>query len=330
MSLTFTPGQFNRRAQFFHQFGQLTAAGVTVVNALELLEKNPPARAYRQPIGQIRQRILEGSTFTDGLESLGRWASAFEIALCRAGEHSGRLDVVCKLLGNYYNERARLLSRTLADMGYPVFVLHFAIFLFPAMTLFNGGTMLGYCFKTFGVLALIYAAVFAFVYAGQSRRGLEWRSFLERILGPVPVLGRARLELALARLAGALEALTNAGVTIVEAWQLAAAASGSPALAREVSGWKPALIAGNTPAEQVKGCSLFPEVFANLYSTGEVSGQLDDTLKRLATYYEEEGTRRLHLLAQWVPRILYFMVAGYVGYRVIHFYMGYFDMLNQI
>src|SRR5205823_2445549 len=141
----------------------------------------------------------------------------------------------------------------------------------------------------------------------------------ERILKPVPMLGAARHYLALARLAAALEALLNAGVTIIEAWELAAAASGSLALRSTVLAWKPQVVSGVTPSEVVSASPQFPELFANLYHTGEVSGQLDDSLRRLHTYYSEEGTRKLHLLAQWMPRGIYFGVALMVGYKVVSF-----------
>ena len=54
-----------------------------------------------------------------------------------------------------------------------------------------------------------------------------------------------------------LEALISAGVNIVEAWDLAATASGSPALRRVVATWKPPLTAGQTPAEIVRDLSDF-------------------------------------------------------------------------
>jgi type II secretory pathway component PulF len=167
------------------------------------------------------------------------------------------------------------------------------------------------------------------LYAAQARRGEKWRSFLERILRPVPMLGTARHSLALARLAAALEALINAGVRIIEAWELAAAASGSPAIYRAVTAWKPEVMAGRTPSEVVSASRQFPEVFANLYHSGEISGQLDDTLRRLHAYYQEEGSRKMHFVSQWVPRMIYFGVAILVGYKVIMFYMGHINDIKN-
>jgi type II secretory pathway component PulF len=144
------------------------------------------------------------------------------------------------------------------------------------------------------------------------------------------VLGTARQYLALARLAASLEALLSAGVTVVEAWDLAATASGSPALQRTVASWKPLLNAGETPAEVLRHSPGFPELFANQYATGEVSGQLDDALRRLSAYYEEDGSRKLHAVAQWTPRAIYFGVVLMIAYQIIHFYLGYFGQIRDV
>jgi len=86
----------------------------------------------------------------------------------------------------------------------------------------------------------------------------------------------------LSRLAGALEALLSAGVTIIEAWELAATACGSPSIRRTVMAWRPLVDGGQTPAEVVALRPDFPSLFANQYTSGEISGKLDDTLKAFA------------------------------------------------
>ncbi len=329
MPLIFTPRQFTLRAHFYQQFGQLLAAGLPILNALEMLGRSPPAGSYRAPIRQMISQLSQGATVSEAVQSLGHWMPAFDIALVQAAEHSGRLDAVFKLLADYYNERAKLLRQTISDLAYPLFVLHMAIFIFPMVDYFKNSNGELFLLKTFGVLIPIYVGFFLMIKAMQSRRGAGWRSFMERVLSPVPVLGSARQSLALARLAAALEALLNAGVTIIQAWEMAATASGSPAILRTVNAWKPQVEAGQTPAEVVTASSQFPELFANLYHSGEISGQLDESLRRLRDYYQEEGSRKLHLFAQWVPRFIYFAIAGYVAFKVITFYTAYFREIGQ-
>jgi type II secretory pathway component PulF len=192
-------------------------------------------------------------------------------------------------------------------------------------------TVTRFFLETFAILLPIYGGIALIIYAAQGRRGAHWRSIFEKFLRPVPVLGTARHCLALSRLSAALEALINAGVTSVEAWEMAAAACGSPRILHTVLAWRSQVMSGTLPSDAVNAAPReFPEVFRNLYKSGEVSGQLDDSLKRLRDYYQEEGTTKLHLLAQWMPKFVYFIIAGFIAFKVISFYTGYFNQINQI
>jgi type II secretory pathway component PulF len=329
MPLIITPGQLSRRADFYHQLGQLTGAGLGLVQALGQLKNHPPDRSYREPIGRLLEQIAGGCTLTDSLRRSGHWLPAFDIALLQAGEHSGRLDACFRLLADYYTDRARLARQMIGDLAYPAFLLHFAIFIFPFAQFFTSGNWAVYLCQTVGVLIPLYAAVALMIFAAQSRHGGTWRARFESLLHRIPVLGLARRSLALARLAAALEALLSAGVTIIEAWEMAATASGSPALRRTVLAWRPLVDGGQTPAEAVSASGSFPELFASQYATGEISGQLDGTLRHLHTYYLEEGSRKLHAFSRWIPRAIYFCVVLMIAYRIIHFYIGYFNMVRD-
>jgi type II secretory pathway component PulF len=329
MPLILTPRQFRDRAEFYHQLAQLTAAGIGLTAALDQLQRNPPARSYRWPVRQLCRQLSEGLTFTEALQRLGSWLPAFDIALLHAGEQSGRLDACLRLLDNYYEDRARVARQIISDLLYPAFLFHFAVFIFAFIRWFQAGTAVQFLSQTLGVYLPVYAVILLLIYAGQSRHGEGWRASIESLLRPVPVLGTARRYLALARLAAALEALLSAGVTIIEAWELAAAASGSPALRRAVLAWRPLVDAGQTPAETINASGKFPELFANQYATGEISGKLDDTLRRLHQYYQEEGSRKLHTFTQWTPRAIYFGVMLMIAYWVVHFYMGYFQQIQN-
>jgi type II secretory pathway component PulF len=239
------------------------------------------------------------------------------------------LDASFRLLGDYYAERARLIWQMITDLAYPAFLFHFAIFITPFPALFMSGDWVTYLVRTVGVLAPIYGLLALGIYATQSKHGERWRSIMERIMHPVPGLGGARRCLALARLASALEALISAGITIIEAWEMAAAACGSPALRRAVVAWRPLVDAGVTPAEALSQSGIFPEVFASQYATGELSGQLDETMKRLHAYYHDEGSRKLRAFSRWVPILLYLILMGCIAVYVVRFYLNQFQGITN-
>jgi type II secretory pathway component PulF len=101
-------------------------------------------------------------------------------------------------------------------------------------------------------------------------------------------------------------------------------------LRRAVFEWRPHVRAGLTPAEAVRASNAFPDLFTNLYSTGEMSGQLDETLRRLYRHYQDEAFRKFQALAQWTPRLIYFAIVLLIAYQVVAFWAGYFSQINEL
>src|SRR6185312_14745232 len=148
MPLIFTPRQFALRAHFYQQFGQLLSAGLPLINTLETLERNPPARSFREPLQKMISQLKQGTTVSEAVQGLGHWMPPFDIALVQAGEQSGRLDVVFRQLADFYHERALLLRRTLSDLAYPALVLHMAVFIFPLIDYVRTGNGKMFLLKT--------------------------------------------------------------------------------------------------------------------------------------------------------------------------------------
>jgi type IV pilus assembly protein PilC len=332
MPLIVTPGQLVHRADLYHQLSQLVSSGIGLIQALQIQQRSPPSRSFRQPLGQLVQSLLHGETFGEAVERIPQWIPAFDAALLQAAEKSGRLPATFALLSEHYRERARLVRQLLAFCAYPFFVLNLAALIFPITSLQGlvlKGQVGGFLMQKLTVLGPLYLVLLLVVTAGQGTRGATWRGWIEALLRCVPILGKARRSLALSRLSAALEALISSGTTLIESWELAAAASGSPALQRAVRAFKPELLAGETPAEAVSRCREFPSTFANQYASGEVSGKLDETLRWLQQHYSEEGSRRLRYAIIVGAGLLFFAVALLVAWQVISFWIGYFNQINE-
>jgi type IV pilus assembly protein PilC len=316
-----SPKQLANRAELYHQLAMLVSSGIPMINTLEMMERNPVSHSSRAAMLHVTQLLREGQTVTTAFRDAGGFPE-FDSALIEAGDKSGRLDQCFKLLSLYYSERAATLRTVISGLLYPAFLFHMAVFIFPFIEWFRTSNTTKFLLQTVGVLIPVYAIVGFIIYACQGRHGEKWRSKIERIANPIPLFGTARRQLALARLSAALEALLNAGVPIIGAWELAAAASGSPSLRRTVSGWKTDLEHGSTPAELVDSSRAFPAPFVSLYQTGEVTGKLDEALKRLHVMYLEEGGRHMKMASVLFSKLVYGCVVALVAYKIISFYMG--------
>jgi len=118
-------------------------------------------------------------------------------------------------------------------------------------------------------------------------------------------------------------------VSIIEAWSMAARASGSVKMQRLVDSWIPALRSGKTPAELLQQTRAFPDIFTSQYVAGEVSGKLDETLERLRDYYQDDGSRRVRTLSRWIPLGIYLIVLIIGGAFVIWYWVNYFGRIFE-
>lgn len=333
MALLITPRALAQRGEFYYQLSSMIRAGLPLIGALQTVEKNPPAASYRRHVAQMLVELKGGNTFTGALETIGDWLPIFDKALLEAGEKSGRLDECFRLLANYYEERAKLAREVIGQMIYPFCIVHFALLVFP-VNLLVGAVLRDEWMALFIQKAIAFGTLYglgaALVLGGSGSRAQWWRATMEQLLAVIPVLGTARRNLALARLTAALEALFSAGVGVVDSWELAARASGSPALAREVLKWRPQIeIEQKTPGEILADKDVFPAMFTSLYRTGEISGQLDDTLQRLHEYSRVEGHRQMQLFTRGLTIGIIFLIMIAIGVQVVMFWVGYFNNIGN-
>jgi type II secretory pathway component PulF len=328
-----TPGRLKQQGSFYHQLASMTRAGVPIVQALETARRSPPNRALGRVAARVTELIAQGSSFTEAMRSFGRELPEFDVALLEAGETSGRLAECFQLLGDFYTERGRLASQVISALMYPAFLFHFALLIFPVTLLTElvwKGNASAYVVNKVQILLPTYALIWFFVWSMQARRGRAWRNMVEGLLNAIPLISSTRRDLALARLCAAMEALINAGVTIIEGWDIAARASGSYAIQRAVAEAKPRLLQGETPAEAISQQRVYPELFKGSYRTGEISGQLDDTLRRLYRHYMESATQGLERITTWAPKLVYIGVMLAIAFQIIKFWSGYFDQINKV
>ena len=344
-----TPGKLNRRAEFFEQLAAMIAAGVPLTKAMEMAGRNRSIGIPRKVIQALTGHLQEGHTFTDAMQLVSGqrrgpeatlkplreyWLSDFDVALLSAGEESGRLDTTFKTLAHYYRSRAKIIRDTIVSLLITIVTLHVALLVFPIGYLqeFAIGLVQGpfqkcwpFIIEKIVVFGFLYGVFLLLVFTFQGNRGENWRSAVEAVVHLVPGLRQALKHLAVARLSMALDALLSAGVPVVRAWELAGAACGSPHLKKEIFKWTPQIEGGTTPGEMVSQIQYFPEMFTQLYQTGEMSGKMDETLERLHSYFEEEGFHKLRTFCRVLGFLIYFAIAAAVGYTVIRFWMGYFS-----
>lgn len=311
-----TPKRIEQRAEFYRQVSTMMDAGLSLIQSLQILNRPHHFRMFAQPISRLLKRLEQGATFTEAAASI-RWVSDFDLALFDVGEKSGRLDACFRLLAEFYHQRAKALRKAIGHLLYPLFVVHVAILLFPFPELFLTGNFSRYLIQIGSFFVPLYSLIFIVMYLSQGQHGTLIRSILEKVFAQVPLLGMGQKALSLSRFCLSLQSLLNAGTNMGQAWRLAANASGSPQLQREVASYEMQIEKGKTPGELLSHSRFFPEMFVSTYQNGEISGRIDTNLKRMHTHFQDEGFGKLELFAFWFPWLIYLFILMGVAFHIL-------------
>jgi type IV pilus assembly protein PilC len=335
---------------FSRQLSNLLAAGVSLSRALHIVSREASQTAARQQWSAVRDDVVGGAPLAD---ALAKWPQSFPpvyVAMVRAGETGGFLDVVLGQIADFRNRERDLISKVKGALIYPAIlgVLAVGVLTF-LLTYFI--PRFSQIFKDFGsALPPLTRAIVAvsgavthhgLIFAGGIivlvvvvRRALmteAGRRVRERIELRIPVVGHVLAWFALVRFCRMLGTLLEAGVPLVTALRVAQEAIGNQTLADTVGRSSERVRQGQSLARSLGEChQLFPESAIEMIAVAEESGRLDKELLRMAGSFESDLDRQLRMLVAMVEPLLLFVMAGIVGTVVMGMLLPVFTLQELI
>ncbi|MBN1507838.1 MAG: type II secretion system F family protein [Sedimentisphaerales bacterium] len=335
---------------FTRQLANLLAAGVPLSRALSILSREASRPAAAKLWATIHDQVAGGASLADAFAHHPRVFSPVYVAMVRAGETGGFLDVVLEQIATFRSREQDLRGKVTSALIYPmilsvlaggilIFLLTYFIPRFSQMFAEFGGSLPA---LTKGIVAvsrlvvrywfvLVLAAALAVFGIQRALAREEGRRILERLVLQSPLFGRAVARFALVRFCRMLGTLIEAGVPLVAALRVAKEAIGNQVLADTVDVAIDDVQRGMPLARSLESCRvLFPASVIEMVSVAEESGRLDKELTRLAAAYEQELDRHLKMLVALVEPALLFIMAALVGTIVIGMILPIFNMQELI
>lgn len=335
---------------FTRQLANLLAAGVPLSRALNILSREASRPAAAKLWATIHDQVAGGASLADAFAHHPKAFSPVYVAMVRAGETGGFLDVVLEQIATFRSREQDLKGKVTSALIYPMilsvlasgilaFLLIYFIPRFSLMFAEFGGSLPTLTKAIVGVSHLVVRYWFVLVLvvalaAFGLQRALareEGRRILERLMLQSPLFGRAVSRFALVRFCRMLGTLIEAGVPLVAALRVAKEAIGNQVLADTVDSAIEDVQRGTGLARSLESCRvLFPASVIEMVSVAEESGRLDKELTRLAAAYEQELDRHLKMLVALVEPALLFVMAALVGTIVIGMILPIFNMQELI
>jgi type II secretory pathway component PulF len=335
---------------FSRELSNLLTAGVPLSRALQILGREASHVAARKQWGAIHDDVVGGMSLADAMSKFPQSFPSVHVAMVRAGETGGFLEVVLGQIADFRSRERDLKSKIKGALVYPtvlvvlagavlVFLLTYFIPRFSGVFAEFGAALppLTRAIVTastiatkYGLLVVLAAALLVVVV----RRALKsegGRRFMERSLLRVPALGRTLAHFALVRFCRMLGTLLGAGVPLISALRVAREAIGNQTLADAVSLSIEEVQQGKPLARSLASCrQLFPATAIEVITVAEESSRLDPELLRLATVYEADLDRQLRMLVALAEPVLLFVMAAVVGTVVIGMLLPVFTLQEFI
>lgn len=330
------------------QLATLLGAGFPLVTALESVITQTDSARLKTVLAQLRERIVEGQSMADALQTYPQIFPSVYTNMVRAGEASGTLELVMERLADISEKQEAMKSRIRAALTYPVLMLLIgsAILFFlmtyvvpnitgifaemqrtlpaPTRVLIGiSGFMQNYAFIILLVLPLLFIGVHQLLKTEKGGR------LFDRALFTLPVISDIMKKLVAARFAHMLASLIENGIPVLAALKVVKGISGNRLFGETIDKTIEDVSKGQGLAHSLKGVKLMPPLAVQMIEVGEQSGALEKMLYKIADFYERQLENQLLGLTSLMEPLMIVVMGLIIGFIVLSICLPIFEM-NQL
>ncbi|MBI3986112.1 MAG: type II secretion system F family protein [Lentisphaerae bacterium] len=341
----------NKLMIFTRQLATLIDAGVPLLRALQVLQKQEPHGGLKKLIGEICEAVESGGTFAEALSHHPKVFDRLFVNMVKAGEIGGVLETTLNRLAEFSEKAEKIKTKVKGAMIYPIVVLVMALgilsFLMiyiipkfqeiftgllegqqlPVLTQFVMGASDLIIHNAPAVAIGLVGVGVAFKVIGKTklgRLGFDWLALR------VPIFGTLMLRVSISRVTRTLGTLLTSGVQILQSLNIVRETAGNEIVSRAIQKVHDSVKEGETVAAPLEASGVFPSMVVSMITVGEETGRLPDMLTKIADNYEGEVDAAVDGLTSIIEPILIVFLAVIVGTIVIAMFMPLISIISNL
>lgn len=333
---------------FCRQFASILKAGVSVINALEMLAEQTENKKLKEAIVNTQSNVEKGENLSDSMRQNDAFPSIL-IDMVRAGEASGSLENSLTRMAIQFEKDAKLNGIVKKAMMYPIVLICVMIgvvivmltFVIPSfMTMFEDlDSELPVTTKA--ILAMsnslknywyIYIIVVVGIVVGiqMYKRTDNGKHNLDKLKLKIPVFGVLQTKSACASFARTMSTLLQAGMPMIDALEISASTMKNVLFYEGLEKVKNGVSLGLPLSNQLKATGLFPAMVVHMVGIGEETGNVEEMLTNSATYYEEEVEVQTQTLTSLMEPVIIVLMAFVVVLLIMAIYQPMIQLYNTL
>ena len=312
---------------FCRQFESVLNAGVTVVEALDMLSEQTENKPFANAIAEVRDSVQRGETIAVAMAEHPKIFPNLMVQMVAAGESSGGLDKAFSRVGSQFEKEAHLKGLIIKSAIYPVIlilviIVVVAIMMIKIVPTFTsqfdevGGKLPGITLAVMAVsdffvhswyfIVAIIAGIAIFIHAWKKTE--SGAHILGKFILKVPLVGPLSIKTASSRMTRTLSTLMGSGVQLVDALGLVTEMMGNAVVKQALKDATEEVSRGIPLSKPLADSGVFPPMVYHMIEIGEETGNMEDMLDKVAAYYDEEVESATEaLLAAMEPLIIIVM-----------------------
>ena len=323
-------------ADFSRQLGTLTASGVTLVRALNIIANGEAVKPKEKTIYEdMLRQLRQGIALSDAMESQNGAFPPLMVYMFRSAESSGNLDQVAMQMAVNYEKDHRLNTKISSSLVYPrilvvliigvililtKFVLPQFQELFDQMEQLPVPTMILMAISDFMqkfwllVIALLLGLWIGFkALLRIDRMRRRWH----RMLIHMPLIGKLQKVICTSRFARTLSFLYTAGIPIVPSLQIARKTIGNDYIDAQFDDVIPLVRAGNNLSDGLDMVDGFVRKLTDSIRVGEETGKLDTMLMSTAESMEYDADMAVTKMVSYVEPVMLIVLGIIVAFVMV-------------
>ena len=336
---------------FSRQMAIMLAAGLPLLRALEVLQRQEQNKHFRAVIAELADNVRSGNTLSDGLSQHPRIFDTLYLNMVRAGEAGGILDTVCTRLAGFLENNLRTRAKVRTAMFYPVVVIAVAtlivaslmIFVIPRFETIYDDLLRGaslpaltqvvidaslFVKANWWVVVVVFLVLpVSYRYVRNTDRGAR---FFDWLYLRIPKIGDLVEKIAIARFSRTFGTLLAAGVPILEALAITRKVVGNRIImdALEIVGDR--VRDGETVAAPLERSGVFPTMVSSMVEVGEETGELAPMLNRIADSYDEDVENAVAAMTSIIEPVMIVVLAVLIGGIVIALFLPIINIIQHL
>ncbi len=277
------------------------------------------------------------------------------IALVKAGETSGNLDIALKKLADLLEKVVGMQKKVQSTLAYPavIFVVavcvvaFFTFYIMPQMIpifesmntalplptrimMFIANTLPNPWVSIPMAVGAVVGSIMLFNLYQNLDKAPEVRYYVDQYILRIPVVGPLFRMATQARVLFTMATLLDSGVSLAETLLVVEKVANNEVYSRRIKWAREALLQGTSVFAAFESHEVFNPMALHMIKVGEETGTLAEMVRRIGQMYEEDVEHQLDQLSSLIEPLIMAVMGLVVGFITVASFLPMVQLLNQI